>query len=256
MKEHSLDALYIMTEYEQQLFQKSMQTLLNATFIIRQLDKDRELYRFVMANYHLCENYLSAMGWGLRKDEHLGIIACEGAASRNVSLNLEETLSTLILRLIYEDKRHEVSLAAEQIVRQYEFHEKYRALTERVFTKTRMRDVLHRLKMLKLIDYAGDELDPDLLIILYPSIAFIVDSDTINGAYEKLTALATQQWPTPEGAAVAEGGAEADDGEADDGEADDGEGDGDADDAGHETNRENVPTIKLSTSEAGENVEA
>jgi len=237
MKEHSLDALYIMTENEQQLFQKSMQTLLNATFIIRQLDKDRELYRFVMANYHLCENYLSAMGWGLRKDEHLGIIACEGAASRNVSLNLEETLSTLILRLIYEDKRHEVSLAAEQIVRQYEFYEKYRALTERVFTKTRMRDVLHRLKMLKLIDYAGDELDPDLLIILYPSIAFIVDSDTINGASKKLEALNSRQQSATEHVVQAEG---------------DELGERDTGDAGIVAKKQNETTIKQDPSEAGE----
>ncbi len=189
MTEHSLDALYIMTEQEKDLFQRALQTLVTSTFIIKQLDKDREIYRFVLSNYGLCESYLACIGWNLRKDEHLGIIACEGSPSRAVSLNLEETLSLLVFRLLYENKRLEVSLAQEHAVHQYEFHEKYTILTKRVLNKTRMREILHRFKMLKLIQVIGDEVDPDTLILLYPSIAFIVDSETINDVHARIEEL-------------------------------------------------------------------
>ncbi len=189
MNDHSLDALYMLSEPDQQLFQRSLQILLTETFIIREIEKDREIYRFVLTNYVICEAYLGFIGWNLRKDEQLGIICCEGRSSKSISLTLEDTLSLLIFRLIYEDKRHEIALSAGHTVLQYEFHEKYRTLTERMINKTKIREILQRLKRLKLISYTGDEIDPDLLICLYPSIVFLIDSDTIDDITLRLATL-------------------------------------------------------------------
>ncbi len=184
-----LDPLFAMADQDRDLFSRSVQVLLSTTFIIKQLEKDRELYRFILANFSLIEEYLSVIGWSVRKDESMGIIACSGPSAATQSLNLEETLSLLVLRLLFEEKQHEVTLHSELLVRQYEFHEKYKVLTDRLLNKTKMREILHRLKMLKLINPQGDETDPESLIILYPSITFVLDSTTIDGVHQRIEEL-------------------------------------------------------------------
>jgi hypothetical protein len=191
--EHRLEALHLMTDQQQSTFARAIQVLLSSTFIIRQIDKDKELYRFVMSNYRIVEAYLSYAELHLRKDEHLGIIACGGPSAVSTSLNLEETLSLLIFRLLYEEKQHVISLQQEHTVRQCEFHEKYKILTDRMLGKTRMREVLHTLKALKLILVRGDELDPETLIVLYPSLAFVVDSQVIDDVYDRIARLSGKQ---------------------------------------------------------------
>jgi len=189
MMEHSLETLYRFGDHERTLFAKSLQTLLTSTFIMKQLDNERDMYRFVLSNFQLVEEYLSFTGWHLRKDESKGIISCSGPASATVTLNLEETLSLLVFRLLYEEKQHEVTLHHDILVKQFEFHEKYKVLTERMLIKTRMRDILHRLKMLKLILAKGDETDPETLIILYPSLAFVLDSETIDEIHQRISLI-------------------------------------------------------------------
>ncbi|MDA3835111.1 MAG: DUF4194 domain-containing protein [Spirochaetales bacterium] len=193
--ENGLNALYDMTEHDRTQFSRSVQTLLTSTFIIKQVDKDRELYRFTLSNFSLFETYFAIAGWHLRKDESRGIIACSGPPSASVSLNLEETLSLLVFRLLHEEKQHEISLHSELLVRQYEFHEKYKVLTDRMLNKTRMKEILHKLKMLKLIASKGDETDPETLIILYPSIAFVLDSTTIDDMHARIQQLSGNSSP-------------------------------------------------------------
>jgi hypothetical protein len=186
---YNLEGLYRLGEQDRTLFAKSLQTLLSSTFIMRQLDKENELYRFVISNFTLFEEYLSFAGWHVRKDEGKGIVACSGPASATISLNLEETLSLLVFRLLYEEKQHEIALHSEILVKQFEFHEKYKVLTGRMLNKTRMREILHRFKILKLILATGEETEPETLIILYPSLAFILDSDAIDEVYQKIQQL-------------------------------------------------------------------
>lgn len=187
-----------MTDQDRGLFARSVQTLLSSTFLLKQLDKERELYRFTLANFNLVDDYLSLIGWHIRKDESRGIIACSGPASAAHSLNLDETLSLLVFRLLYEEKLYEVALHSELLVRQYEFHEKYKVLTDRMLNKTRMREILHRLKMLKLIDPRGDETDPETLIVLYPSIAFVLDSTAIDSVHDRIKELTGGETPNEE----------------------------------------------------------
>jgi hypothetical protein len=58
-----------------------------------------------------------------------------------------------------------------------------------MLNKTKMRDILHRLKVLKLIDPRGEETDPETLIVLYPSLAFVLDSTTIDTVHARIKEL-------------------------------------------------------------------
>lgn len=187
--DETLEKLTHFNEREQDLFSRSLNTLLTDTFILNQLERDKSLYRFTLTHYDVFETYLSYIQWHLRKDENLGIIACRGPARARLSLNLEETLGLLVLRVLYEEKQLEITLSYEKTVKQFEFQEKIKVLSDRVLNKTRFLALLRRFKALKLIAVPGDDSDPESLIILYPSIAFALDGESIDDIHTRITSL-------------------------------------------------------------------
>ena len=90
-------------ERERELFARSMNTLFSGGFILNQIEKDKPLYRFVLSHLQVFEAYLDFSGWSLRRDESLGVIALKGPALARFSLNLEETVGLLVLRVLYEE---------------------------------------------------------------------------------------------------------------------------------------------------------
>lgn len=184
-----LSKLENFTERERELFARCLNTLYGGGFIMNQLEKDKPLYRFMLSHLAVFEAYLDYAGWSLRKDEALGVIALHGPAMARFSLNLEETLGLLVLRVLYEEKQFEISLSREKTVKQSEFNDKYKVLTDRPLNKTRYINLLRRFRTLKLLAISGDEADPDALLILYPSITFILDGEAIDAIYERLEKL-------------------------------------------------------------------
>lgn len=180
------DFLVGMTEGDREKFRKSVTVLLTESFLIRSFDKHEKLYRFTVQNFKRVEDYLSFAGWGLKKDETAGIIAVDGPPSARVNLNLEETLALLIFRLLYEEKSREMTLHEERTVLQQDFVERYRAMTERVLTKTSLLSVLRRFQSLRLVRTLGDEGDPETQIILHPSIPFALEGVSVDEMYERI----------------------------------------------------------------------
>ncbi len=178
-----------LSEQEFDLFRESVNALFTGTFLVRGLDKDRKLYRFVIANLDLFQVYFSYAGWDLRVDETLGIVTWFGPPAARLNLTLDESMSLLIMRLLYEEKRNDISLQEYPAVRQQEFQDKYRIITEDSLKKTRLKELLRRFQTLKLIKIQGDETDPEALLILYPSIAFAIDAPGIDDIYAKIEAL-------------------------------------------------------------------
>jgi len=184
-----LTILMHFSDRERELFSRSINILLSCGFILNHLEKDKPLYRFLLSHYAVFETYLDFAGWTLRKDEALGVIALRGPGLARYNLNLEETLGLLVFRVLYEEKQMEITLAREKTVKQAEFQEKYKILSERILNKTRLIGMLRRFRTLKLIAIAGDEADPDGLLILYPSIAFALDGESIDDIHDRLEKL-------------------------------------------------------------------
>lgn len=180
------DFLGGMTEGDREKFRKSVTVLLTESFLIRSFEKHEKLYRFSVQNFKLVEDYFSLAGWGLKKDETAGVVALDGPPAARVNLNLEKTLALLIFRLLYEEKSREMTLHGERTVLQQDFVERYRAMTERVLTKTSLLSILRRFQSLRLVRTLGDEGDPETQIILYPSIPFALDGVSIDEMYERI----------------------------------------------------------------------
>jgi hypothetical protein len=199
-----LEGLTLITELvddDFDLFKTAVRTLLTKTFIIRGIDKEEELYDFTIRNSSLFDAWFSCMDAALIRDESLGIIGFRGAGDTRLRLGREETCALLTARLLYEEKRVELSLAAFPTVTVFDFVQKYNVMVGDEIKKTRLIEVLRRLQAHKLVEVDSQDLsDMEGIIILYPSLAMSVDRDSID---ELLASLA-HKGKTGEGAEPAE----------------------------------------------------
>jgi hypothetical protein len=164
-------------------FRQALHVLCSKTFIIRGIEKERELYNFTVRNIALFEAWFSCMDASLVRDEGLGVIAFRGQGNTRLRFSREEICSVLVLRLLYEDKKQEVSLTAFPVVTVMDFQQKYNAATGEDIRKTALINVLRRLSSCKLIAVdSPDYADPEGLIRLYPSIPLSMDRNALDEA--------------------------------------------------------------------------
>ncbi|MEJ2665342.1 MAG: DUF4194 domain-containing protein [Spirochaetia bacterium] len=188
-----LEKLEKLNEMELELFRTSLNALFTNTFIQRSIEKEVKLYKFVISNYELFEDYLSFAGWYLRKDENLGVITWYGPPNAKLSFNLDESFGLLVFRLIYEEKQMDLTLHGEKTIKQVDFQNKFKVLTDKILNKTRLLQVLRRFKALQLIKIIGDDTNPESVIILYPSIPFAVDGESIDSITDRINTLASKE---------------------------------------------------------------
>ena len=184
------DDLSLIAEYSDQdrdLFRKSLHRLLSESFIIRAVKDDAACYSFIVRNRSAVEAYLECAGWILRVDEPLGVISWKGPGSARINLTKDETIILVIARLIYEEKKSEITLLDTPAAPVSEFLEKHQSLTGAQVKKTRFYEVLRRLQALKLIRAEKTSMSPDTMISLFPSIAFALDSVAVQDLYSKIT---------------------------------------------------------------------
>ncbi len=185
----ALSALSRLPESEREQFRIAMNLLFTEGFLVRSIEQHERAYRFVLANLDICEAYLEYAGWGLRRDESLGVIAFTGPASARLRLRKNESMVALVARLLYEEKAGEIALHGERTVRRHEIQDRVRALAKTTIRKTPFLAILRRLQSLRLIRLAGDDSDPDAPVILYPSLAFALDAESIEALEARVAEL-------------------------------------------------------------------
>ena len=185
-----LDALGLiqnLSSDEFERFKTAAQTLTSKTFIIRGIDKERELYDFTTRNVRLFEAWFSCMDATIARDEGMGVIAFRGSGTTRLRFARDEICAVMVLRLLYEDKKLEVSLTKFPIVSVRDFQDKYNAMTGEEIKKTALIKILARLSSCKLISVeSNDYADPEGIIQLYPSIPFSLDRGALDAAVAAL----------------------------------------------------------------------
>jgi hypothetical protein len=170
-----------LTDDEFDLFQASLKMLLSKTFIIRGKEREEELYDFTIRNMPIYDAWFSCMDAKIVKDESLGVIAFRGGSGTRLRLGREETCALLVFRLLYEEKRTELSLTSFPSVTVLDFVEKYNAMTNGSLKKTRLAEILRHLQSHKLIEVlSSDVTDAEGLVVLYPALAVSVGRDSID----------------------------------------------------------------------------
>jgi len=185
-----LDALPLirnLSSDEFERFKAALHILTSKTFIIRGIDRERELYDFAIRNIALFEAWFSCMDAALVRDESLGVIAFRGSGNTRLYFSRDEICAVLVLRLLYEDKKLEVSLTKFPVVSVRDFQDKYNAMTGEEIKKTALIKVLTRLSSCKLISVVSqDYSNPDGIIQLYPSIPLSIDRNALDEAVATL----------------------------------------------------------------------
>jgi len=181
-----LDALVLIRDLssdEFERFRAVLHILTSKTFIIRGIDKERELYDFTIRNIALFDAWFSCMDASLVRDESLGVIAFRGSGNTRLYFSKDEICAVLVLRLLYEDKKLEVTLTKFPVVTVRDFQDKYNAMTGEEIKKTALINVLRRLSSCKLLSVESqDYADPEGIIQLYPSIPLSIDRNALDEA--------------------------------------------------------------------------
>lgn len=175
-------------EAERDLFRQAVHRLFSTSFILRGIKEDEDVYSFVVRNRDAVEAYCECAGWVLRVDETLGVVSWKGPSPARLLLSKDDTILLVIARLLYEEKRNELSLLDFPVTTVGDIMEKYRALTGDQMKKTRLADVLRRLTRLKLIRPLKGDLVGETQVVLYPSLAMALDSTAVQELYEKIAA--------------------------------------------------------------------
>ncbi|MFP4378744.1 MAG: DUF4194 domain-containing protein [Spirochaetales bacterium] len=178
-----------LSEAEREQLRLALNLLFTEGLLVRSIDQHARAYRFVLANTKLCETYLGYAGWTLRVDETLGVIAFVGPAAARLRLRKNETIMALIVRLFYEEKAGEITLHGERTVRRHEIQDRFQSLTKSTLKKTPFLTILRRLQALRLIQIAGDDDDPEATVVLYPSLAFVIDATVVEELEARLADL-------------------------------------------------------------------
>ncbi|NBC30748.1 MAG: DUF4194 domain-containing protein [Spirochaetes bacterium] len=169
-----------LSDPDREQFRIALNTLLTESFLLRSLESHARAYKFAAGNTEILDAYLELAGWGLRKDENLGVISFDGPASARLQLKKDESILLLVLRLLYEEKSGELTLHGERTLRQQEIQDRLRTAADLSYRKTRFLALLRRFQALRLIQLRGSEEDPETTVILLPSIPFVLDGVSVE----------------------------------------------------------------------------
>lgn len=174
-----------LTDPDADLFRLACQTLLTRSFVMRGTESSDALWDFAIRNVRVLEAWFSCAGISLKRDEILGVVSIRPVPAMRARLGKEETCALLVARLLFEEKRAELSLSRFPSVRLFDFVQRYRAITGLELKKTRLAEILRSFARWRLIEAKGDLDDPETPIALLPSIAMTLDQegvDEITGA--------------------------------------------------------------------------
>lgn len=184
------------TEYEaftarqREDFRRIVNKLLAQTYITKRKEDQRRDYYFIERHESMIREYLGMSGWDLIGDKGLGVYQAANRDGFNrLQLRLQESIILLLVRLCYEERRRELTLAENVVIRVREIQEKYAALQirDRPIDKKGLRDAISLMKRFNLVDILDrNPVDPDCRLVLFPSVLLAVRVDDIRQVYEKL----------------------------------------------------------------------
>lgn len=176
---------------QKEKFRIAANKLLNQCFILKKKEDTRSDYVFILQNKQYFQEYFELLGYQIEMNENQGVIALMNAnGTGRLHLKKSESILLLIFRLLYIEKRKELSLNEETVIIMEEMHQKYNMLkidAKATIDKTTLRDTIRLFKRYQLVQ----PLDADVTVLecrlkLYPSLLFAVTNEDINAYYEEM----------------------------------------------------------------------
>lgn len=185
-----MDILEGMLQRDKDNFSRVCNRLLNSCFLCKRNETTKADYYFVIKYREQFSQCLSLLGYRLEVNEEYGVIQLTNPQNYNrYNMKLFESILLLILRILYDEKKRELSVSDEVIVNVGDIHEKFLSLKirEKMIDKTTFRNAISTLKRFQILEMLDANLtDEDSRIIIFDSILMAVRVEDIKTAYEKL----------------------------------------------------------------------
>lgn len=134
--------------------------------------------------------YLAVLGYRLEINEEYGVVQLTNPHNYNrYNMKLFESILLLILRILYDEKKRELSVSDEVIVNMGDIHEKFLSLKirDKMMDKTTLRNAVSTMRRFQIVEVLDRELsNEDSRLIIYDSILMAVRVEDIKQVYEKL----------------------------------------------------------------------
>lgn len=185
-----MDMLEGMLQRDKDDFSRICNRLLSSCFLCKRNETNKVDYYFVLKHRDKFFTYLSLLGYRLEINEEYGVVQLTNPQNYNrYNLKLFESVILLILRILYDEKKRELSVSDEVIINVGDIHEKFMSLKirDKMIDKTTLRNAISTFKRFQLIETLDSDLSSEeTRIIIFDSILMAVRVEDIKQAYEKL----------------------------------------------------------------------
>ena len=173
-----MELLEGMLQKDKDEFKRISNRLLSNCFVCKGNQASRSEYYFVLKYREKFRDFLEVLGYRLEINEEYGVIQLINPQNYNhLKLKLYESIILLILRILYDEKKRELSAANEVIVNLGDIQDKYLSLKirDKMIDKTTMRNALSLFRRFQLIETLDRDLtNEESRILIYDSILLAV----------------------------------------------------------------------------------
>ena len=179
-----------MLQKEKDEFKRICNRLIGTCFLCKGNVTTRSDYYFVLKHRDLFRKYLDVLGYRLEINEEYGVIQLTNPQNYNhLNLKLFDSIILLILRILYDEKKRELSVSDEVIINLGDIQDKFLSLQirDKMIDKTTMRNALSLFRRFQIIETLDKDLgNEESRILIFDSILMAVRVEDIRQAHEKL----------------------------------------------------------------------
>ena len=185
-----MELLEGMLQKEKDEFNRICNRLIGTCFLCKGNVTNRSDYYFVLKHRDIFRKYLDVLGYRLEINEEYGVIQLTNPQNYNhLNLKLFDSVILLILRILYDEKKRELSVSDEVIVNLGDIQDKFLSLQirDKMIDKTTMRNALSLFRRFQIIETLDKDLgNEESRILIFDSILMAVRVEDIRQAHEKL----------------------------------------------------------------------
>lgn len=172
-----------MLQKDKDEFRRVCNKLMSVCFICKQNEDTRSDYYFILRQKAVFMRYLDVLGYTLEINEEYGVIQLVNRENYNhVHLKLYDSIILLILRILYDEKKRELSLS-DVVINVGDIQEKYLSLKirEKQIDKTTMSNALRLFRRYNLVALLDRDLTrEEARIVIYDTILMAVRVEDIK----------------------------------------------------------------------------
>ena len=185
-----MDFLKGMLQKDKDEFARICNKLLSHCFLCKRNERTKSDYYFILKYKEKFSAYLEVLGYRLEINEDYGVVQLTNPQQYNrYNLKLMESILLLILRILYDEKKRELSVSEEVLINMGDIHEKFLSLRirDKMMDKTTLRNAVSTMRRFQLVEILDKDIsNEDARLLIYDSILMAVRVEDIRNVYAQL----------------------------------------------------------------------